>query len=105
MSEPTESNLSFEASLAELERIVHDLEDGGLGLEESLSRYEQGVGLLKRCYAQLRNAEQRIRMLVDVNDDDEPELESFEHSATAEPAKPSARRRSSKRAGGEGLPF
>ena len=54
MSElPTES-LSFEQSLAELDRIVRDLEDGQLGLEEALGRYETGVGLLKRCYAQLR---------------------------------------------------
>ena len=33
-------NPTFEQSLAELERIVHDLEDGQTGLEESLARRE-----------------------------------------------------------------
>ena len=62
MSQPIDE-LTFEQSLPELEGTVRDLEDGRLGLEASLARYEQGVGLLKRCYAQLRQAEQRILQL------------------------------------------
>ena len=30
---------------------MRDLEDGRLGLEDALARYEHGVGLIKRCYA------------------------------------------------------
>ena len=39
--------LSFEEALTSLEQIVQELEEGKLGLAESLSRYEQGVNLLK----------------------------------------------------------
>ena len=39
----------FEASLARLEEIVHQLEQGELGLNESLQRYEEGVARLREC--------------------------------------------------------
>ncbi len=55
--------VSFEQSLKELEQIVRALEDGDVSLEESLAKYEKGVGLLKQCYGQLRQAEQRIQTL------------------------------------------
>ena len=71
-------NLTFEQALAELDRIVHDLEDGQIGLEESLARYEEGVGLLKRCYAQLRAAEQRILLLTGVDEEGQPILQPFQ---------------------------
>jgi len=82
----------FEQALAELDRILRDLEDGTTSLEESLARYERGVGLLRQCYGQLRDAEQRIRLLAGASDDGTPELKPFEHVATIETAKASARR-------------
>jgi exodeoxyribonuclease VII small subunit len=54
---------SFEEALAELEAIVHALEDGQLGLAESLGRYERGVNLLRQCYVLLEGAERRIEIL------------------------------------------
>ena len=42
MSEPSSPPPTFEQALAELERIVRELEDGAIGLEDALSRYEQG---------------------------------------------------------------
>ena len=60
MNEFPVENLTFEQSLIELERTVRELEDGQLGLEDALARYEQGVALLKRCYGQLRQVEQKI---------------------------------------------
>ena len=48
MSESLLDSLSFEQALAEIERLVRELEEGQTGLEESLSRYERGVGLLNR---------------------------------------------------------
>ena len=48
MSQPPGDSLTFEESLAELDRIVRELEDGKLGLEDALCRYETGVGLLKQ---------------------------------------------------------
>lgn len=81
---PQEDPLTFEQALAELDRIVHDLEDGQIGLEESLARYEQGVGLLKRCYGQLREAEQKILLLTGVDEEGQPILQPFQHSATVD---------------------
>ena len=40
---------TFEQALADLETIIHDLEEGKIGLEESLARYERGVALLRHC--------------------------------------------------------
>ncbi len=74
---------SFEDSLLELERMVRELEDGRLGLEDALARYEQGVGLIKSCYQQLRQAEQRIQLLTGVDEEQRPILQPFKHEATA----------------------
>ena len=53
----------FESALTELERIVQQLEGGALGLEQSLVRFEEGIGLLRQCYETLERAEQRIELL------------------------------------------
>lgn len=74
MAEPQ----TFETALAELERIVHDLEDGEIGLEQALAKYEKGVGLLKGCYEQLRKAELRILELTGKDDAGNPILKPFE---------------------------
>jgi exodeoxyribonuclease VII small subunit len=77
----------FEEALAELESILRSLEDGATGLEESLARYERGVGLLKSCYAQLRQAEQRITLLSGVGEDGKPVTQPFEPPATLDMAR------------------
>ncbi len=92
MSQTAADTPTFEEALAELEQIVRDLEDGQIGLEESLSRYETGVSLLKRCYAQLCEAEQRIVTITGVDEEGRPVTHPFEHAATAE-AKPRSRSR------------
>jgi exodeoxyribonuclease VII small subunit len=74
---------TFEESLLELERMVRELEDGQLGLEDALARYEQGVGLIKSCYQQLQQAEQRILLLTGVDEEQKPILQPFKHEATA----------------------
>jgi exodeoxyribonuclease VII small subunit len=84
MAQPEKAHeLTFEDALVELERIVRELEDGRLGLEESLACYEQGVGMVRRCYAQLRAAEQKILLLSGSDDNDQPILQPFKHEATA----------------------
>jgi exodeoxyribonuclease VII small subunit len=82
MNEASPDKLTFEQALAELDRIVRELEDGKTGLEEALTRYEQGVGLLKRCYAQLQQAEQRIMELTGCDADGNPLTRPFQHTAT-----------------------
>src|SRR5262249_6778892 len=77
-------NLTFEQALAELERIVRDLEEGKIGLEESLARYETGVALLRRCHDQLQKVEQRIVELVTIDGEGKVMTRPFEHAATVE---------------------
>jgi len=88
MPDTPDNNLSFEQALTDLEQIVRALEDGQIGLEDSLAHYEKGVGLLKRCYGQLRQAEQRIQLLAGVDEEDKPLARPFQHHSTEEAAKP-----------------
>jgi exodeoxyribonuclease VII small subunit len=83
MNETFPESLTFEGALAELERTVRELEDGHLGLDDALARYEQGVGFLKHCYDQLRRAEQRVLLLTGVDEGGQPFLQPFKHEATA----------------------
>jgi len=82
MSEPSPAPPTFEEALAELEQVVRDLEDGEIGLDRSLDRYERGVALIKRCHAQLREAEQRILQLTGTDEQGKPVLQPFRHAAT-----------------------
>lgn len=93
MSDLPPDNLTFEQALAELERIVRELEDGQTGLEDSLACYEKGIGLLKRCYGQLREAEQRILLLTGVDEEGQPIAQPFEHTPAVETDKPESKRR------------
>ncbi len=55
--------LSFEQALARLSALVEKLESGQLPLEESVTAFEEGVKLTRRCEALLDSAEQRLRVL------------------------------------------
>lgn len=79
-----ESEASFEQSLEQLQEIVRQLEDGTLGLDESMTQFEEGVKLLKQCYAVLDRTEQRIELLTRLDDDGQPVLEPFDNTGTAE---------------------
>lgn len=57
------AGLSFEAALAELEKIVANLESGDTALEESIAKYERGEALKGRCEALLKEAEGRIEKI------------------------------------------
>lgn len=54
---------AFEQALQELEQLVDQLEKGDLSLDESLQRFERGVGLARTCQKALRDAEQRVQTL------------------------------------------
>jgi exodeoxyribonuclease VII small subunit len=63
MAENTQADvrkLSFERALEELESIVKRLEDGKVPLEESVTIYERGESLKRRCEELLRQAEARV---------------------------------------------
>jgi exodeoxyribonuclease VII small subunit len=55
--------LTFEKALAELEQIVQKLEGGAVPLEESVTIYERGEALKRRCEELLRQAEARVEKI------------------------------------------
>ena len=60
----TESVFNFEASLAELEALVKQMEQGDLTLEDSLAAFERGILLTRGCQAALAQAEQKVNVLM-----------------------------------------
>jgi exodeoxyribonuclease VII small subunit len=56
-------NMKFEEAMQLLEDIVRKLESGNLSLDESLSAFEEAVGLVKLCNEKLEDAEQKVRIL------------------------------------------
>jgi exodeoxyribonuclease VII small subunit len=59
--------LDFEQSLAELQSLVERMESGALSLEDSLTAFEQGIGLTRDCQAALSQAEQKVQILLERN--------------------------------------
>lgn len=57
--------LSFEDALAELERIVRDLETGQGRLEQAVGAYERGAALRRHCEKLLAEAEQKVQAIVE----------------------------------------
>jgi exodeoxyribonuclease VII small subunit len=88
------SQPTFEQSLKRLEEIVHLLEEGELGLNESLERYEEGIKLLRQSYDLLQRAERRIELLSGVDAAGNPVTQPFDDTATADIEEKSKRRKS-----------
>jgi len=82
----------FEQALQQLETIVHALEDGRLGLDDSLARYERGIHLLKHCHQLLERAERKIEMLCGIDAEGNPVTEAFDALAESTPEEKSATR-------------
>ncbi len=59
------ANVDFEQSLADLQQLVERLEGGELSLEDSLTAFEQGIGLTRDCQAALAQAEQKVQILLE----------------------------------------
>lgn len=99
-SEASEKSPSFEQAIAALEKIVHELEEGQLGLDQAVGRYEAGVNLLKQCHALLTQAERRIELLTGLDAQGQAVVEPFDEEAAAsleEKAKNRSKRRSTAR--------
>lgn len=62
--------ISYETNIAKLHEIVEKLESGDISLEESLKLFEQGIKLSNTCYETLRNAEQKITELSEIEKED-----------------------------------
>ena len=64
MTRKDPADKKFESALEELEQVVEQLESGELSLEDSLSAFEKGVGLVRFCNQKLNEVEKKIEMLV-----------------------------------------
>ena len=62
------AGMSFEQALAELERIVQDLERGQLDLEAAIQAYERGTRLKEHCQRKLQEAQLRVERITLKND-------------------------------------
>ncbi|TFH13436.1 MAG: exodeoxyribonuclease VII small subunit [Lentisphaerales bacterium] len=79
-----EGDLNFEKALERLETIVKDMEDGSLGLEQMMQRFEEGQKLVAVCSRKLNEVERKIEVLAKKGDD--LKLQPFD----TEPAEPEA---------------
>jgi len=64
---------SFESQIENLEKIVAELENGELSLDESVSKFEEGIKISKECNKTLEEAEKKIL----INNDGETKEEEF----------------------------
>jgi exodeoxyribonuclease VII small subunit len=71
-----EPKLDFETAMRDLEELVDRLEQGDLPLEESLSAFERGVMLTRSCQTALKEAEQKVEILL--KKAGEPAIEDFD---------------------------
>ena len=63
MSNTDIAGMSFEAAMAELEKVVDQLESGNVPLEESIKLYERGTALKSHCDARLKSAEEKVSQI------------------------------------------
>ncbi len=89
---------TFEACLAELQNLVRLLEDGTLGLAESIAGFERGISLLRHCYKTLEQAEQKIEILSGFDQAGNAVTAPFDAASTLEAGQGAAGRRKKKSA-------
>jgi len=68
--------INLEKSLADLEELVEELESGDLPLESAMKKFEEGIKLTRGCQAALKDAEQKVQILLKSAGGDE--LSDFE---------------------------
>ncbi|EGQ7912192.1 exodeoxyribonuclease VII small subunit [Vibrio parahaemolyticus] len=68
-------NMTFEATIEELDSLVDQLENGDLALDDALRKFERGIALARAGQTKLSDAEQRVSILL--SEDDEASLSDF----------------------------
>lgn len=71
MSKKTAEQPQFEDNLQQLAEIVHQLEQGGLSLEQALQQFERGISLARLSQQQLQAAEQKVQILLQQSQDEQ----------------------------------
>ena len=64
---PAKKSVNLEQALTELEKLVEEMEQGNLSLEESLKRFEKGIALTSDCQEALQKAELKVQELIEKN--------------------------------------
>lgn len=64
---PAKKSVNLEKALTELEKLVEEMEQGNLSLEESLKRFEKGIALTSDCQEALQKAELKVQELIEKN--------------------------------------
>ena len=80
------AEMKFEDALKRLEKIVADLEGGGLSLDEALDKYEEGIRLSKTCAKKLEAARKKVEILLK-SEDGSVELKEFDEKSAEEDEK------------------
>jgi exodeoxyribonuclease VII small subunit len=65
LADTKKTDLDLEKSMDDLEKIVEQLESGDLSLDKSLRQFEKGVRLSRECQGALKEAEQKVQILMD----------------------------------------
>lgn len=91
------TEMKFEEALKKLERIVQELEDGDLPLDEACGKYEEGIRLSRICAKKLETAKKKVEILLK-NEDGSVELKEFDERKAMEDESPqgSGRKRKAK---------
>ena len=61
---PAKKPINLEKALSDLEALVDELESGDLPLETAMKKFEAGIKLTRNCQAALREAEQKVEILL-----------------------------------------
>mgnify|MGYP000296550330 FL=1 len=69
--------VNLEKTLADLESLVEELESGELPLDDAMKKFEKGVKLTRICQHALKEAEQKVEILLQ-NTDDTDSLVAFD---------------------------
>lgn len=77
------AEVKFEDALKKLEKIVEELENGNLSLDEALKKYQEGIELARVCSQRLDNAKKKIDVL-SKSKKGEFELKALEETGTEE---------------------
>ena len=77
------AEMKFEEALKKLEKIVEDLEDGNLSLDDALGKYEEGIKLSKLCAKKLEVAKKKVEILLK-SEDGTVELKPFDETMAEE---------------------
>ncbi|SHF65673.1 exodeoxyribonuclease VII small subunit [Vibrio gazogenes] len=78
MASKKPENMSYEATIEELDTLVNQLENGDLPLDDALKTFERGIALARAGQTKLNDAEQRVKILL--SDSDEAALSNFVES-------------------------